>query len=87
MFSRYRNPDLADRIFFYLLKSMATVQAADVHAFLLFVDNWNGHHLSSACVLRPLLARKMTYSKTNRTHPVSISCHGISPGLHRDTKS
>ena len=39
-----RNPDLDDRIFYFLLPSMATVQAEDVRAFFLFVGDLNGHH-------------------------------------------
>ena len=44
MFSLYRNPDLDDQIFDCLLTSMAAVQAEDVHASFLFVDDLNGHH-------------------------------------------
>ena len=44
LFSLYRNPDLDDRIFDCLLTSMAAVQAEDVRAYFLFVDDWNGHH-------------------------------------------
>ena len=44
VFSLYRNPDLEDRIFHYLLTSMAAVQAEDVHAYFLFVGDLNGHH-------------------------------------------
>ena len=40
----YRNPDLDDRIFDYLLTSMAAVQAEDVRASFLFVGDFNGHH-------------------------------------------
>ena len=42
--SLYRNPDLDDRIFDYLLASMAAVQAEDVRASFLFVGDLNGHH-------------------------------------------
>ena len=44
MCSLYRNPDLDDRIFDFLLASMAAVQAEDVHASFLFVGDLNGHH-------------------------------------------
>ena len=40
----YRNPDLDDRIFDFLLASMAEVQAEDVRASFLFVGDLNGHH-------------------------------------------
>ena len=39
VFSLYSNPDLDDRFFDYLLASMAAVQAEEVHATLLFVDD------------------------------------------------
>ena len=44
VFSLYRNPDLDDRIYDCLLTSMAAMQAADVHASLMFVGDLNGHH-------------------------------------------
>ena len=44
MFSLYRNPDLDDQIYYTLLTSMAAVQAEDIHASFLFVDDLNGHH-------------------------------------------
>ena len=44
MYSLYRNPDLDDRIFDCLLASMAAVQAEDVRASFLFVDDLNCHH-------------------------------------------
>ena len=44
MYSLYHNPDLDDRIFDCLLASMAAVQAEDVRASFLFVDDLNGHH-------------------------------------------
>ena len=37
-------PDLDDRIFDWLLSSMAAVQAEDVRASFLFVGDLNGHH-------------------------------------------
>ena len=40
----YRNPVLDDRIFDCLQASMAAVQAEDVRASFLSVDNLNGHH-------------------------------------------
>ena len=43
-FCLYRNPDLDDRIFDCLLASMAEVQAKDIRASILFVDDLNGHH-------------------------------------------
>ena len=42
--SLYRNLDLNDRNFDCLLASMAAVQAENVRASLLFVDDLNGHH-------------------------------------------
>ena len=42
--SLYRNLDLDDRIFDYLLASMAAVKAEDVCASFLFVGDLNGHH-------------------------------------------
>ena len=42
--SLYRNADLDDRIFDFLLASMAAVQAEDIRASLLFVGDLNGHH-------------------------------------------
>ena len=43
VYSLYRNPDLADRIFDCLLASMASVQAEDVRASFLFVGDFNAH--------------------------------------------
>ena len=39
----YLNPDLDDRIFDYVLASMAAVQAEDISASFLFVGDLNGH--------------------------------------------
>ena len=47
VFSLYCNPDLDDRIFYYLLASMAAVQDEDIRAFFLFV----GHETSWSCSL------------------------------------
>ena len=44
VYSLYRNPDLDDRIFDYLVASMAAVQVEDVRASFLFVGNLNPHH-------------------------------------------
>ena len=44
VYSLYRNPDLDDRIFDYLLASMAAVQVEDVLASFWFVGDLNGHH-------------------------------------------
>ena len=44
VYSLYRNPDQDDRIFDFLLASMADVQAEDVRASFLFVGDLNGHH-------------------------------------------
>ena len=44
VFSLYRNPDLDDRIFDFLLASMAAVQAEDVCSSFLFAGDFNGHH-------------------------------------------
>ena len=44
VFSLYRNPDLDDWIFDFLLASMPAVQAEDVRASFLFVGHLNGHH-------------------------------------------
>ena len=44
VFSLYRNPDLDDRIFDYLLAAMAAVQPGGVCASLLFVCDLNVHH-------------------------------------------
>ena len=44
LYSLYRNPDQDVRIFDYLLASMAAVQAEDIRASFLFVDDLNGHH-------------------------------------------
>ena len=50
--SLYRKPDLDDRIFYWLLASMATLKAEDVRASFLFVGDLNGH-LQECLVLRP----------------------------------
>ena len=47
VFSLYRNPNLADRIFDCLLTSMAAVQAEDVRASFLFVGDLNGYNHKS----------------------------------------
>ena len=44
MCSLYHNTDRDERIFDYLLASMAAVQAEDVHASFLFVGDLDGHH-------------------------------------------
>ena len=44
VYSLYRNRDLDNWIFDYLLASMAAMQAEDVRASFLFVGDWNGHH-------------------------------------------
>ena len=44
VFSLYRNPDLDDRIYEYLLTAMASVQAADARASYVFVGDLNDHH-------------------------------------------
>ena len=44
VFSFYRNPDLDELIFDWLLASMAAVQAEDIRASFLFVGDLNGHH-------------------------------------------
>ena len=44
MFSRYRNPDLDDRIFYCLLALMASVLSEDIRASFPFVGDLNGHH-------------------------------------------
>ena len=44
VFSLYLNPDLYDRIFDYLLISMAAVQAEDKLASFLFLGDLNGHN-------------------------------------------
>ena len=44
VFSLYRNPNLDDRIFDWLLTSMSAVQAEDARAYFLFVGDLNGHH-------------------------------------------
>ena len=49
VYSLYRNPDLDDQIFDYLLASMAAVQAEDVRASFLFVGDLNGHHQEWLC--------------------------------------
>ena len=40
VYSLYRNPDLDDQIFYCLLASIAAVQAEDVRASLVFVDDF-----------------------------------------------
>ena len=47
VYSLYRNPDLDDQIFDFLLASMAAVQAEDVRDSFLFVGDLNGHHEES----------------------------------------
>ena len=42
VYSLYRIPDLDDRIFDYLLASMAALQAEEVRASFLFVGDLNG---------------------------------------------
>ena len=44
VYSLHRNPDQDDRIYDYLLTSIAAVQAEDVRASFLFVGDLNGHH-------------------------------------------
>ena len=44
VFSLYSNPDVYNRIFDCLLKSIAAVQAEDVRASFWFVGDLNGHH-------------------------------------------
>ena len=44
IFSFYRNPDLDYQIYYYLLTSMAIVQAEEVHASFLFVGDLKGNH-------------------------------------------
>ena len=44
VFSLYCNPDLDDRIFYFLLASMAAMQTEDIRASFLFVGDLNGHH-------------------------------------------
>ena len=44
VYSLYHNPDIDDRIFDYLLASMASVQAEDVGASVLFVGDLSGHY-------------------------------------------
>ena len=44
VFNLHRNPDRDDRIFDWLLATMAAVPAEDVRASILFVGNLNGHH-------------------------------------------
>ena len=44
VFSLYRNHDLDDWIFDYLLASMAAAQAEDIRASFLFVGDLNGVH-------------------------------------------
>ena len=49
VFSLYRNPDLDERIFYFLLASMAAVQTEDIRAFFRFVSDLNGHHQEWLC--------------------------------------
>ena len=44
VFSLYRNLNLDDQIYNYLLTSMAAVQAKDVRASFLFMGDLNDHH-------------------------------------------
>ena len=44
MFSLYQNPDLDDRIFDCLVKSMAAMKAEDLCYSFLFVGDFNSHH-------------------------------------------
>ena len=44
VFSLYRNPDLDNRIFDWLLASVAALQTEDIRASFLFVGDLNGHH-------------------------------------------
>ena len=44
VFSLHSNPNLDNRIFYFLLTSMAAVQAEDIRASFLFVGDLNGHH-------------------------------------------
>ena len=43
VYSLYRNHDLDDQIFYFLLASLAAVQAEDVRSSFLFVGDLNGH--------------------------------------------
>ena len=52
VFSLYHNPDLEDWIFNCVLASVVAVQAEDVHATGLFVDDLNAI-IRSGYVLRP----------------------------------
>ena len=55
VFGLYRNPDLGNPIFDYLLAIMAAVQTEDNRASFLFVGDLNGHHqewLSSTTTIR-----------------------------------
>ena len=69
--SLYRNPDLDDQIFYYSLASMAPVQAEDVHASFLFVDDVNGYHqerLGSLTLQQSLVA--ISWWSAQLTHVV-----------------
>ena len=61
VYSLYRNPDQNDRIYGCLLTSMAAVQAEDVRASFLFVDDLNGHH------------QEWLGSATTNSHGVAVS--------------
>ena len=49
VFSLYRNPDLDDRIFYFLLGSMAAVQSEDNRVSFLFVGDLIGDHQEWVC--------------------------------------
>ena len=49
VFSRYRNPDLDDRIFDCLLTSMTAAQTEDARSSFLFVGDLNDHHQKWLC--------------------------------------
>ena len=44
LFRLYRNFDLDDWIYDWLLTAIPAVQAADAHASIMFVGDLNGHH-------------------------------------------
>ena len=44
IFTAYRNPDLNDSIFDYLIESMANIQNNDRKAAFLFIGDFNAHH-------------------------------------------
>ena len=76
-FSLYRNPDLDDRIIDCLLASMDAVQAEDVRASFLFVDDLIAHH-------REWLGSTTTYrhgvaSFVSQLSPVAISWLSAKP--------